>query len=173
MDLDLLDRNYEEALARLPFFSPSPDELVAPFDAQTYADIYEYMGKTDLAKKYYNKARSLLELRVKESPNSRPGFHQNLGIVYAALGLKEEAIREGIKGKEIVLDTKEFQSYFVAEKALAIIYMKVGEFDLAIDQIEYMLTFPGRLSIPLLQLDPLWDPLRDHPRFQKLMESEN
>jgi hypothetical protein len=48
----------------------------------------------------------------------------------------------------------------------------VGEFDLAVDQIEYLLSIPGGLSIPLLQLDPAWAPLREHPRFKKLVEGK-
>jgi TolB-like protein/tetratricopeptide (TPR) repeat protein len=169
-DLDVLDRKYEEALARLPLFSPSTDELTF-LDALRYAQIYEYMEKIDLAKKYYDKARSILEPQVKEYPNSRPGYHSRLGIAYAGLDLKEEAIRKGKKGVEVVLNTKDSQSYFSAAEDLAYIYIKVSEFDAAIDQIEYMLSFPGQLSIPLLQIDPAWDDLRDHPRFQELIES--
>jgi hypothetical protein len=48
----------------------------------------------------------------------------------------------------------------------------VGEYDLAIEQFEYLLSIPGELSIPLLRLDPAWNPLRDHPRFKKLVESK-
>jgi hypothetical protein len=46
----------------------------------------------------------------------------------------------------------------------------VGEFDLAIDQIEFLLPRSSYLSIPLLRLEPDWNPLRDHPRFKKLVE---
>ena len=31
---------------------------------------------------------------------------------------------------------------------------------------------PSKISVPLLRLDPAWAPLRDHPRFQKLIESD-
>jgi serine/threonine protein kinase/tetratricopeptide (TPR) repeat protein len=168
---DVLDKKYEEALARLPLFSPSTDELTF-LDALRYAQIYEYMGKTALAKKYCDKARSILEPQVKKYPNSRPGRHSRLGIAYAGLGpkFKEDAIREGKKAVELVHNNKDSQSYFSAARDLAYVYIKVSEFDAAIDQIEYMLSFPGLLSIPLLQLDPAWDPLRDHPRFKKLIE---
>jgi serine/threonine-protein kinase len=47
----------------------------------------------------------------------------------------------------------------------------VGEFDAAIDQLELLLSIPSTLSVPLLRLDPAWDPLRDHPRFKKLLET--
>jgi len=47
----------------------------------------------------------------------------------------------------------------------------VGEFDAAIDQLEFLLSIPSELSIPLLRIDPAWDLLRDHPRFKKLIET--
>ncbi len=53
---------------------------------------------------------------------------------------------------------------------VARIYVMVGEFDAAIDQLEFLLSSPGEMSIPLLRLDPAWDPLRNHPRFKKLVE---
>jgi len=54
---------------------------------------------------------------------------------------------------------------------LLTISVMVGEFDAAIDQIEFLLSIPGEISVPLLRLDPAWDPLRDHPRFKMLIEA--
>jgi hypothetical protein len=54
----------------------------------------------------------------------------------------------------------------------------VGEYEKAIDQLEYLLSIPSSeflwqvVSIPLLRIDPQWDPLREHPRFQGLLEKE-
>jgi len=46
----------------------------------------------------------------------------------------------------------------------------VGEQELAIEQLEYLLSIPNFIvSKPLLRIDPRWDQLRDHPRFQKLL----
>ena len=53
---------------------------------------------------------------------------------------------------------------------LARIYTVVGEYDKAIDKLESLLSRPGMLSVNILKLDPVWDPLRDHPRFQRLLE---
>jgi serine/threonine protein kinase/tetratricopeptide (TPR) repeat protein len=121
-ELDVLDRRYEEALALLPLFSPSTDELTF-LDALRYAQIHEYMEEFALAEKYYNKARSILEPQVKKYPNSRPGLHNNLGIAYAGLGFKDDAIREGKKAVELVHDNKDSGSYFSAAKDLAYVYI--------------------------------------------------
>jgi len=47
----------------------------------------------------------------------------------------------------------------------------VGEFDLAIDKLEFLLSIPGELSIPLLRLHSVWATLHEHPRFKKLLEA--
>jgi serine/threonine-protein kinase len=46
----------------------------------------------------------------------------------------------------------------------------VGEYDAALDQIEHLLSVPTGFSVPLVRLDPRWDPLRDHPRYQELLQ---
>ncbi len=168
-ELDVLDRKYEEALARLPLTSPSIDALNYP-DALRYAQVYGFMGDQESEEKFYGELRSILESNIKEYPNSCE-FHCRLGIAYAGLGRKEEAIQEGRYGVKLAPDTKLSASHFNTTKDLATIYMMVGEYDAAIDRIEYLLSIPGELSIPLLRLDPVWDPLRKYPRFQKLIES--
>jgi len=51
-----------------------------------------------------------------------------------------------------------------------VIYTMVGEYDSALDEIEYLLSILSFVAVPTLRLDPLWAPLRDHPRFQALLE---
>jgi hypothetical protein len=47
---------------------------------------------------------------------------------------------------------------------------QVGEFDRAFDHIEYLLSHPSAFSTASLQFELRWDPLRDHPRFQEILE---
>jgi hypothetical protein len=51
----------------------------------------------------------------------------------------------------------------------ALILAQAGEDDAALDEIERLLAGPSLLSVHTLQLDPLWDPIRDHPRFKTLL----
>ena len=72
---------------------------------------------------------------------------------------------------ELLPVTKEAWKGLYRIADLARVYVMVGEHDLAIEQLEYLLARPGNMSIPLIQLDPAWAPLRDHPRFKKLVEA--
>jgi len=128
------------------------------------------MNRNVLAKKYYDSARSILETKIQQQPEDAR-FHSSLGIAYAGLGRKEDAIREGKLGVELLPVSKEAWRGLFKVEALAKIYVMVGEFDAAIDQLEFLLSRPGEMSIPLLRLDPAWDPLRDHRRFKKLVEA--
>ena len=168
--LDMYDRNYQEALDRLSLKSEDTDSQFNFIPTVLRcARIYGYMDKKELAEKYYDESRSILESKIQERPEDAR-FHSALGIAYAGLGRKEDAIREGKLGVKLLPVTKEAYQGLYRVEALANIYVMVGEYDAAIDQLEFLLSRPGEMSIPLLRLDPAWAPLRDHRRFKKLLE---
>ena len=174
--IDLFDGNYQEALDRLSLESQDIDnqeyiddrEYFIP-NALLYARIYGYMNKKKLEQANYESARSILESKIEERPE-HARFHSALGVAYAGLGRKEDALREGKIAVELLPVSKEAMRGPYRVEDLARIYVMVGEYDAAIDQLEFLLSIPGPLSIPLLRLDPAWDPLRNHPRFKKLIE---
>jgi serine/threonine-protein kinase len=168
--IDVFDGNYQDALDRLSLKSEDIDnhDFFIP-NALRHALIYRYMNKKEPAKKYYEEARSILESKIEERPEDAR-FHSSLGIAYAGLGRKEDALREGKLAVELLPVSKGAWRGLHRVEALAKIYVMVGEYDLAIEQLEYLLSIPGELSIPLLRLDPTWDTLRDHSRFKKLIE---
>ena len=47
--------------------------------------------------------------------------------------------------------------------------MLVGETDSAVKRLAFLLTIPSDVSVNLLRADPLWDPLRGNPGFQRLI----
>ncbi|MCH8316177.1 MAG: hypothetical protein IIA64_09410 [Planctomycetes bacterium] len=127
------------------------------------------MNRPQLARADYETARALLETKLQEQPQDER-LHSSLGIAYAGLGQVEEAIREGKMGVELMPVSKSALEGVYRVEDLARIYVMVGEYDAAIDQLEFLLSHPGDLSIALLRLDPRWKPLWDHPRFQELVE---
>jgi serine/threonine-protein kinase len=169
IDIDVYDENYQGALNRLDSMLEDVNDIGVS-DALLYAKIYGCMNNREMEQKYYNKARVILEPKVEEQPE-RSDLHRLLGIAYAGLGLKEDAIREAERAVELVPVRKQpWRGTFPIED-LARIYTMVGKRDSAIDQIESLLDAPGRMSISMLRLDPVWEPLRNHPRLKKRIEA--
>ena len=110
----------------------------------------------------------VLEKRAKERPQD-PYARSHLGYAYAGLGRKADAIREARKAVELLPVSKDAYSGVNRVWTLAAVYTMVGEHDAAIDQLEYLLSIPSWASAWDLRLDPVWDPLREHPRFKKLV----
>jgi len=169
--LDMLERDYSDALrqiAPLPtinVFAGGPTYL----KAQLLATVYDFAREPARARECYDSARVVLEKELKERPDD-PSVHSMLGLAYAGLGRKQDAIREGKLAVEIIPVAKD--AFDGSDRAvdLAMIYIKVGEHDPALDQIAYLLSIPSSLSTALLRLDPQYDPLRELPRFQRLLE---
>ena len=95
-----------------------------------------------------------------------------LGRVDAALGRKEEAIREGRRACELLPLSKD--AWFGPGQLLSLakIYAWTGEKDLALAQLETLAAQAvGSIDYGELKLDPDWDPLRGDPRFEKIVAS--
>ena len=99
-----------------------------------------------------------------------PNVASALGRALALDGEKQAAIREGQRAVELMPISKDAMDGTTHVKHLAEIFAIVGENDAALDLIEQALSRPSLLSVGLLRLDPVWDPLRDHPRFRALLE---
>jgi serine/threonine protein kinase/Tfp pilus assembly protein PilF len=166
--IDVYERKYQAALDRLSSILVNrPDDYPSTL---RQAQIYQYLQKEDIAGKYYDEVRVILERKIQKDPNDAE-CQCELGTTYAGLGLKDKAILAGQKARKEVPTSKDAEAGSWVIENLARIYTMVGEYDKAIDQIEDLLSRPGPLSIPLLKLDPAWDPLRDHPRFKKLVDT--
>ena len=169
--LERYERDYQAALDRL---AAAPDGVFAgwlwsEWKPMVEGDLYSLLNQPERARASYEAARVLLEKRAKETPQDHE-TRDFLGYVYAGLGRKADAIREARKAVELLPVSKDAFDGVGAVWTLAAVYTMVGEQDAAIDQLEYLLSIPSWLSAWDLRLDPHWDPLRDHPRFQALLE---
>ena len=93
-----------------------------------------------------------------------------MGTALAYLGRKADAIREGQRAVAAAPISSDALNGPYFQHQLARIYIMVGEPEKALDQLEPLLRVPYFLSPGWLRLDPTFDPLRKHPRFQKLVE---
>ena len=84
-----------------------------------------------------------------------------LGVIDAALGRKEEALREGRRAVELLPVEKDAIDGMLMIKYLAVIAAWVGEKDLACEQLATAVRSPisGLVSYGELKLMPFWDPL--------------
>jgi serine/threonine-protein kinase len=110
-----------------------------------------------------------MERIVREQPDYAQALC-TLGMIDAALGRKEDAIREGRRAVELLPVTKDAMAGAQLLTNLAITYAWAGENDLAIKQLEELVRIPSPVSYGQLRLHPCWDPLRGDPRFEKLLE---
>ncbi len=172
--MDIFDEEYQEALNRIasfPWEAVDVIEWFVPKD-QLYARVYGLMNRPDLERAHYDSARALVESRVEEEPEDSR-FHSALGIAFAGLGRKVDALREGKRAVELLPVSKDAYHGPFRAIDLAKIYAMVGENEAAVNELEHLLSIPSPLSVPLLRLDPIWDPLRDHQRFRRLVSGEN
>ena len=127
-------------------------------------------GDAAAARTAFTAARTAQEAQVRAQPDMAPSL-VGLGIIDAGLGRKEEALREGRRAIELAPVAKNSIHGAFALTGFALIRAWVGECDLAIKQLEEVVKMPGGPSYGALRLDPLWDPMRDDPRFEKIVNS--
>jgi len=177
-----LERNLTEA-TRLVQTRQDQLRLVSGIDKGTKqlgnALIYRVAGDTAQAKAFAEQARNTIEPLRKEQPDNA-FVAAALAVAYALLDQKESALNEAQHAITLTPSNKDRLSGPAFEENLALVEMIVGENTRAIATLTRLLQTPygGWLYSPapitpaLLRLDPIWDPLRADPAFQKLCEEK-
>jgi TolB-like protein/Flp pilus assembly protein TadD len=129
------------------------------------------------AQRYLATAAIDFEKAARKSPQSAE-THANLGLCYAFMGRREEAVREGQRATELKPETKDATDGVLMKCYLALIYARLGEKDLALPLIERLLQTPGAVDSVCYSITRNdltfrweWDPLRSDPAFQKLIST--
>jgi TolB-like protein/Tfp pilus assembly protein PilF/predicted Ser/Thr protein kinase len=116
-------------------------------------------------------ARAEQEKLVRADPGDA-GALCVLGLIDAALGRKDEALREGRRAVELLPVEKDAINGTRMVVSLARIAALVGDKDLACEQLATAIRLPGRtVTYGQLKLMPYWDPLRGDPCFEKIVAS--
>jgi serine/threonine-protein kinase len=177
-DSAMLARNFEAAQAAIDEFPF--DTLSSVYSAPVPKSYLEgcialAQGEDSLAQKKFDAARPVLEAETLAHPVNALR-HARLGLLYAYLGRKADAIREGNRAVELQPMSEDAFDGPENASTLALIHTRLGDNDAALDLIEQLLRKPGgvffyeaSMSLSELRLRWQWDPLRKDPRFQRLL----
>ena len=152
-------------MARAPVFEGQDFLLPSSLYA---AWAHRLHGDRPAARAAFDSARVLLDSVLRELPDDWR-VHAARGLALAGLGRRDETLQETRWLQQSVVYREDaLQGPQVAEDRARIL-AQAGEAEAALDEIERLLAGPSWLSVHTLRLDPLWDPIRDHPRFKALL----
>jgi len=169
----LAERDATAATAALSASSENPplsDDVVRFSHPFVEGVIARMTNDRDKARAAFTAARAEHEKMVQAQPNYGPPLCV-LGLIDAALGRKEDALREGRRAVELLPVEKDAVTGTRMIAYLAMIAAWVGDKDLACEQLAIAVCPPTPLTYGQLKLLPFWDPLRGDPRFEKIVAS--
>ena len=176
----ILERRPESIIPRLKEILAKPDPALSYLNGELRFWLgwaQEVAGDHAGARESWHQARSELESLLKEQPENDlligdlALINMGLGDKAAALALSERAMTANPIQKDALTGPR-------PTEILARVAAQMGEPDRAIAALQKVLSLPytGLAGLPLtpalLRLDPMFDPLRNDPRFQKLCEDK-
>ena len=170
----LIDGNFAEAERVL---AASPREDFQDIDYSFYypkawfeAMIARAKGDSARATAAFSAARTILEQRLAVKPEDARTIAV-LAQVDAGLGHKELAIQEAQQAVDLMPVSKDIYDGALVLEGLAQVYTWTNEPDRAIELLQKLVTMPGYTNYARLKLNPMWNPLRGDPRFEKIVNS--
>ena len=177
-----LERNYDEVIRLLQarLAQERYDSPVEKAFYQAWLALYQRLGgDMSGAKVTGEEARNTLEQLYRDQPDDA-SITLILSQAYAATGQKDLALKAAERAVMLLPRAKDAESGPGLEENLAFVQTMCSENSRAISILTRLLQTPYRTSIygrtpitpALLRLDPIWDPLRSDPAFQKLCEEK-
>ncbi len=126
-------------------------------------------GDESAALAAFTAARNTVESEL-ERCSSNAKTVAMLGLLHAELGNKTEAVQQTRRAVELLPISRDTLDGPLVAICPAVVYARTNEPDLAIAELETLIGLPNGPTPGTLKVEPEWDSLRDHPRFQKLLE---
>jgi eukaryotic-like serine/threonine-protein kinase len=164
--LYLMERDYDGAKA---FAANATDETKRMPDFWlTLAAIAHAKGKINEERQANAEAKRAALLGLGPRPDD-PKLLGELSVAEAALGENEEALRHARQAAEILPPTVDAVAGPMCEMRLAQVLAMTGDRDGAFDKLGKLVKLPFSLNHGDLKLNPMWDDLRDDPRFDRIL----
>jgi TolB-like protein/predicted Zn-dependent protease len=148
-------------------------------DILSLAFSQQLAGDLAAARATYQKAIEDIRRQLEKGepgPYVEADIHSRLGLAYAGLGEAASATAEGQKAMALMPSSKHPEFGLNLEDDMARIYAQLGDADHAIPMLKRLLRtqYPSAtfLTPATLRLDPIWDPIRNDPRFEELTVEE-
>jgi serine/threonine protein kinase/Flp pilus assembly protein TadD len=175
VDVFLQQRKYQEALRDAE--SLPDDQFVAYSDwAPWHKYFYIGIARRALqdgpgAQAAFLKAKSAAEEQLKRTPDDAK-LRIQLAKILAFLGEKASALAEAQRASELQRESKDALQGPDVTEGVAQVCGIIGDNNRAIEILEGLLNRPSYVTVQGLRVNPIWDPLRFDPRFQKLCEQK-
>ena len=164
-----LDRDWEEAERIIDAAKKlAPEGYVVPIPF-LYGFMARAQGEQEKARTFFTQARKVLEQTLIKRPDDAEPLIW-MGLTDAALGRKEEALREGREAVAKEPISRDASTGVDFETSLAQIYAWAGEKDLALEQLATVARLPNGPTVGSLKLSADWDDVRGDPRFAQILE---
>ena len=134
----------------------------------TLAAVAHTAGKADEERQTNEEAKRLALLALGPRPND-PNILGQLSIAEAGLGQNEDALRHARQAAEILPPSVDAVAGPMCEIRLAQVLVLTGDRDGAFDKLSKLAKLPFALTHGDLKLNPVWDDLRDDPRFDRIL----
>ena len=161
----MIARQFAEALA---VWDTAPQLKSAAHSRRLSARVAIQVLARQTAKAEAEEARVPLEKGLSERPDDLFGRVQ-LAWVYLALGRKADALRLSREAADLLTIEMDAILGATGQLGLAEVEAWAGEPQDATNRLRHLLSIPSGISIARLKIDPVWDPIRDHPDFQRLL----
>src|SRR5437870_1310015 len=167
----LLERKYREGLQEAESL---PDDLLASFSKGLGGKYYlvgfarKALHDEAGARAAFLKSKSFLEAQLKQSPDQAE-IHVQLAKVLAWLGEKDSARVEAQRATELLPESKDAFGGPEITAGVAEVYAILGENGRTIEILDGLLNRPSSVTVEILKVNPIWDPLRNDPNFQALL----
>jgi serine/threonine-protein kinase len=171
-DVFLMERRYSEGLREAESL---PDDQLAGYPKGLWSKYY-YIGfarralqDESGARAAFLRAKSAAEEQLKNSPDDA-NLRIQLAKVLAFLGEKDPALAEALRASELQPESKDAVDGPEITEGVAQVYTTLGDNDRAIEILDGLLNRPSYVTVQDLRVNPIWDPLRNDPRFQALID---